>query len=102
MWALQALKDKYLTTLESYEKLLKEASKAEDAEKLKLLAQKEADELSILQEFLPPDYSSSEIEAFTANHSDFASVMRAIKDKIDFTRTTKSRLARQLRQILPK
>lgn len=89
-------------TLESYQKLLNEATKTEDAEKLKSLAQKEAAELAILQEFLPLDYSLTEIESLIGNQSDFASAMKALKDKIDFTRTTKSRLARQLRQIFPK
>lgn len=102
MKALQEVKDRYLGTLESYRKLIEESKRPEDAAKLQTLYDKEASELKVLSAFLPTEYSSQELQSLlSAEIKTFPEAMKFLaKDRIDFTRISRTSLARLLRQIL--
>lgn len=98
--ALQDVKDRYLKTLESYQKLINEASREEDAGKLRSLYEKELAELQVLQSFLPKEYTQDELASLLPESvKTFPDAMKALRDKIDFSRVSRASLARQLRQV---
>jgi uncharacterized protein YqeY len=99
--ALQEVKDRYLQTLESYQKLIKDSKRAEDATKLRSLYDREAAELKVLSAFLPAEYSQEELTGLLPDEiKTFSEAIKILrKEKIDFTRISRTSLVRQLRQI---
>lgn len=100
--ALQEVKDRYVNTLASYQQLMAESRRAEDVEKLRVLHEKEVAELNVLKSFLPAEYTRQDLINLLPAEAQIKTFPEAIKilvGKVDFTRISRSALARELRQI---